>query len=79
MNEPFGSRGKSLQENLVRLLVKLLYHLRNTILVIVETLVIVYWETVAWWQGSQGAMAPLNRGANGEKGAQKLFACNVFG
>ena len=22
-------------------------------------------EAVAWWQGGQGAMAPLNRGANG--------------
>ena len=29
--------------------------------------------------GARGAMAPLNRGANGDKGAQKLFACNIFG
>ena len=30
-------------------------------------------------RGGQGAMAPLNRGANGDKGAPKLFACNIFG
>ena len=35
--------------------------------------------TVSWWQGGQGAMAPLNRGANGDKWAPKLFACKIFG
>ena len=30
-------------------------------------------------RGARGPCPPLNRGANGDKGAQKLFACNIFG
>ena len=29
--------------------------------------------------GARGPLRPLNRGANGDKGAPKLFACNIFG
>ena len=29
--------------------------------------------------GEPGGHGPLNRGANGERGAPRLFACNVFG
>ena len=34
---------------------------------------------VAGGGGGRGGHGPLNRGANGDKGAPKLFACNIFG